>query len=67
MEKKLYTTTEAAIKIGLRPVTMRYHVGKGNIATTILPGGDHAIDAEELERFRLMDRKRGPKKSTKRA
>jgi predicted site-specific integrase-resolvase len=61
--EKLYTTTEAAIKIGLRPSTMRYHVRKGHIATIILPGGDHAINADELERFRLVERKPGPKKA----
>jgi hypothetical protein len=56
-EQRIYTTTEAAIKIGMPPRTLRWHVNQGHLAATILPGGDHAIEERELIRFQNAPRK----------
>lgn len=64
---KLYTTGEAADKIGMPHSTMRWHVKKGNIATTSIRRW-HAIEEAELERFRLAPKDRpGPKTRNKKA
>lgn len=72
-EMKLLTTTQAANKIGMKPRTFRWHIERGHIATITVGsdnprGGDHFVEPDELERFRLASKDGpGPKTRKKKA